>query len=213
MFKSVSEYECSYECVSGNDDHGTNNIYDGLEVGACELSESIHSLVVESINPGIYYLAVSGFDASNFGGFDLTILAETFPCPLTTAIPIEYDPAGTFLFGDTTGAVSNLPEAERCSFNLGSPTVWYKIQTNKTSDLIAHSCSANTLFDTIMNIFEVKSEEDCELECLAGGDDHGTHFEICSFFGWNSQFYFFKGFLNLGLNLNLLGLQLGLRGF
>ena len=165
LFKSVSETDCTYECVAGNDDHGSVVLYDGLEVAAC--TESIHSLIVEPINPGIYYLGVSGYDAATAGQFGITVLAESFPCPLTTAIPIEYDPAGTFVFGDTTGAPSNLPEAERCSFNLGSPTVWYKLQTNKTQDIIAHSCSENTLYDTIMNIFEVASEDDCTLECLA----------------------------------------------
>ena len=111
-------------------------------------------------------------------------------CPAAQAQSVAFNPEGTLILGDTTGAPISLPvfDASNPWFDItspcagrtgdgGAPTLWYELDytfNSASSSITATTCSANTEFDTVVTIFRATSENaGCGYECVASNDDHG----------------------------------------
>ena len=192
VYKEVDATQCTVECVGGNDDHGLSFQDDLCSHGA------LHSMVVFDSEPPVdtFYVAVSGFDSSEFGTFELLLLqAPDDPspsdpveddCPLASATTINLDPfLTTSLTGSTIGATPTLPNLNdylnrQCSVGRDSPTVWYKLETDFAVTIDITTCSFGTSFDTVITIFEGDADACSIRECLQRNDDHGTNLSQCS---------------------------------
>jgi hypothetical protein len=140
VFRGTSEGGCSAICVGTNDDHGID------DPDLCSDSP-FHSAFLFASEPpeGRYYIAVSGYNADQFGPFELFLLSipeedDTIPddgsCALTSANWINIDPEGVIVRGATTGAPSNLPTVEGCSIDNGSPTAWFQFQSTADATIV-----------------------------------------------------------------------------
>jgi hypothetical protein len=144
VFRGSPNGACTIICVGTNDDHGLT------DVDLCSHSV-LHSVILFESEPpaDTYYVAVSGYDATESGSFDLVLVSipedgtdtpqDDASCPFTSATWINYDPDGVVIRGtitEFTGAPSNLPDFGDCSITNGSPTVWFQFQTDADATIV-----------------------------------------------------------------------------
>ncbi len=115
-----------------------------------------------------YYIAVDGFGGAS-GAFDLAVTCVD-PLPNDVCDTAEAISCGDTVMGTTIMATDD-DNASECGTTISAPGVWYVYEdtTNLVTDINVSTCSANTDYDTKINVY---TGDDCgNLICVAGNDD------------------------------------------
>lgn len=154
-----TNFDTTLEVFSGN---CGSLVSQGCNDDTCGLHSSVTAIVTAG---NTYYIRVGGYSGAT-GSFDLTVTGCNAADECTGAIPLRIGANGLF----TNALATTSAMAWSCGSNTGND-LWFAYQVTAPAVVTFDTCSANTDFDTVMQVF---SGSCGSLNLLACNDDMGA---------------------------------------